>query len=120
MARVGPRLKQAQLRLIAVFSRRTLAAFTGSFQIAQREPHQTDRERQRQSLIEQVARQLRKAEPVLDPAYTAIGRAAFGAGHDLEIGEYAVKVRVRQPDSNQLSERLIPIQIVSRLAQAGS
>ena len=39
---------------------------------------------------------------------------------DLEIGEYAVKVRVRQPDSNQLSERLIPIQIVSRLAQVGS
>ncbi|MCH2162000.1 MAG: hypothetical protein MK085_09030 [Phycisphaerales bacterium] len=39
---------------------------------------------------------------------------------DLEIGEYAVKIRVRQPDSNQLSERLIPIQIVSRLAQVGS
>ena len=39
---------------------------------------------------------------------------------DLEIGEYAVKIRVRQPESNQLSERLIPIQIVSRLARVGS
>ena len=39
---------------------------------------------------------------------------------DLEIGDYAVKIRVRQPESNQLSERLIPIQIVSRLAGVGS
>ena len=39
---------------------------------------------------------------------------------DLEIGEYAVKIRVRQPESNQLSERLIPIQIVSRSARIGS
>ena len=44
---------------------------------------------------------------------------SFTLADDLEIGTYAIKIRVRQPETSNLAEHLLPFEIVSRLAQGG-
>lgn len=43
--------------------------------------------------------------------------SSFTLADDLEIGTYAIKIRVRQPETNHLAEHILPFEIVSRLAQ---
>lgn len=45
--------------------------------------------------------------------------SSFTLADDLEIGTYAIKIRVRQPETSHLAEHILPFEIVSRLAQGG-
>ena len=46
--------------------------------------------------------------------------SSFTLADDLEIGTYAIKIRVRQPETSHLAEHILPFEIVSRLAQGGA
>lgn len=64
-----------------------------------------------------------KWEPIHDTRARRVAVYAWSSvvlANDLDLGNYVIKIRARQPDSKGFSEHILPFTIVSRLAGVGA